>query len=148
MVNYRPMGKTELEVSEVGFGTWTLTSGRWGPVEPDRAVELLRYAYGAGVNYYDTSAVLDGGLGETLLAKAFSDKRELVVISTKIGYTAPGGPKDFSPAHLRRAVEASLARLGTTYIDVAQLHHPDMAAVSNEGMWAALEDLRSEGKIR
>ncbi len=61
MVNYRPMGKTELEVSEVGFGTWTLTSGRWGEFSPDQAVALLRRAYEAGINYFDTSAVHAGG---------------------------------------------------------------------------------------
>ena len=72
MVNYRPLGKTELEVSEIGFGTWTLTSGRWGAFSPELAVELLRYAYGQGVNYYDTSTVHAGGLGERLLATAFS----------------------------------------------------------------------------
>jgi len=148
MVNYRPMGKTELEVSEIGFGTWTLTSGKWGAFSPEQAVELLRYAYAQGINYYDTSAVHAGGLGERLLATAFKEQRELVVITTKVGYTAEGGPRDFSPEHLRKAVDASLARLESAYIDVLQLHHPDMAAVSNEAMWSALEDLRSEGKIR
>ncbi len=148
MVNYRPMGKTELEVSEIGFGTWTLTSGRWGSFAPEQAVELLQYAYAQGINYFDTSAVHAGGLGERLLAQAFKDKRDLVVVTTKVGYTSEGGPKDFSPDHLRKAVGASLARLESSYIDVLQLHHPDMAAVSNEAMWQVLEDLRSEGKIR
>ncbi len=148
MVNYRPMGKTELEVSEVGFGTWTLTSGRWGAFSPDQAVALLRRAYEAGINYFDTSAAQAGGLGETLLGTAFKDKRDLVVISTKVGYAAEGGARDFSPEHLRRAVDASLGRLGSSSIDLLQLHHPDPSAIEDERVWAALEDLRSEGKIR
>ena len=148
MVNYRPLGKTELEVSEIGFGTWTLTSGRWGAFSPEKAVELLQYAYSQGIVYFDTSAVQAGGLGEKLLASAFKDKREVVVISTKVGYTAEGGKRDFSPEHLRGAVDASLARLESSYIDVLQLHHPDLAAVGNEAMWQALEDMKAEGKIR
>jgi aryl-alcohol dehydrogenase-like predicted oxidoreductase len=148
VVNYRPLGKTEIEVSEVGFGTWTLTSGKWGPFPPEKAVELLRYAYAQGIVYFDTSGAQAGGLGEVLLAKAFGDTRDHVVITTKVGYTADGGRRDFSPDHLRRAVDGSLARLGSSYIDVLQLHHPDMAAVTNEGLWQALEDMKSEGKIR
>ena len=148
VVNYRPMGKTEIEVSEIGFGTWTLTSGKWGALPLEKAVELLQYAYSQGIVYFDTSAVQAGGLGEKLLAKAFKDKREMIVVTTKVGYTSEGGAKDFSPDHLRRAVEASLARLESSYIDVLQLHHPDLAAVSNEGMWEALEALKAEGKIR
>ena len=147
-MNYRPMGKTEIEVSEIGFGTWTLTSGKWGAFSPEKAVELLQYAYSQGIVYFDTSAVQAGGLGEQLLAKAFKDKREMIVVTTKVGGAADGGKKDFSPEHLRKAVDASLARLESSYIDVLQLHHPDMAAVTNEGMWQALEDLKSEGKIR
>ena len=148
MVNYRPLGKTEIEVSEIGFGTWTLTTGRWGAFSPEKAVELLQYAYSKGIVYFDTSAVQAGGLGEKLLASAFKDQRDLVVITTKVGYTAEGGKRDFSPDHLRRAVDASLARLESPYIDVLQLHHPDLAAIGNEAMWQALEDLKSEGKIR
>ena len=52
MVNYRPMGKSELEVSEVGFGVWTLASGRWGSFTDDQAVGLLHKAYDAGINYF------------------------------------------------------------------------------------------------
>ncbi len=146
MLNYRPMGKTELEVSEIGFGVWTLVSGRWGSFTEDAAVDLLRKAYDAGINYYDVSPLDGAGLGERILGKAFADKRELVVLSTKVGLT--DGRKDFSPAGVRKSVEESLGRLGTTYIDALQLHYPDAAAVTNPALWSTLEDLRAEGKIR
>ncbi|HYM39866.1 MAG TPA: aldo/keto reductase [Thermoplasmata archaeon] len=146
MLNYRPMGKTELEVSEVGFGLWTLASGRWGSFTEDRAVDLLRKAYDAGINYYDVSPMDGDGLGERFLGQAFADKRELVIISTKVGMT--GGRRDFSPAAVRKSVEESLSRLGTTYIDALQLHYPDAAAVSNPSLWQALADLQAAGKIR
>ncbi len=147
MVNYRPLGKTELEVSEVGFGVWTVASGQWGTFSDEAAVDLLRRAYDAGINYFDTSNVDSSGRGERLLGAAFSERRELVIISTKVGYT-PDGKRDFSPDHLRRSLDASLERLGSSYVDVLQLHHPTMSAVADEKVWATLEDLRAEGKVR
>lgn len=63
MLNYRPMGKTELEVSEIGFGLWTLASGRWGSFTEDQSVDLLRKAYDAGINYYDVSRATGTGSG-------------------------------------------------------------------------------------
>ncbi len=146
MLNYRPMGKTELEVSEVGFGLWTLASGRWGTFTEDQAVDLLRKAYDAGINYYDVSPQDGNGLGERFLGKAFADKRDLVILSTKVGQV--DGQRDFSPAGIRASVDESLGRLGTTFIDALQLHYPDAATVANPAVWQALEDLRSEGKIR
>ena len=146
MLDYRPMGKTELEVSEVGFGLWTLASGRWGAFAEDQSVDLLRKAYDAGINYYDVSPTDGNGLGERLLGKAFADKRELVILSTKVGMA--DGRRDFSPAGIRKSVDESLARLGTNYIDALQLHYPDAAAVADPAVWQTLDDLRSEGKIR
>ncbi len=146
MLNYRPMGKTELEVSEVGFGLWTLASGRWGSFTEDQAIDLLRKAYDAGINYYDVAPTDGAGLGERLLGKAFADKRELVIVSTKVG--SADGRRDFSPAGIRKSVDESLVRLGTTFIDALQLHYPDAAAVGNPAVWQTLEDLRNEGKIR
>jgi aryl-alcohol dehydrogenase-like predicted oxidoreductase len=146
VLNYRPMGKSELEVSEIGFGMWTLASGRWGTFTEEQALDLLRKAYEAGINYYDVSPADGDGLGERLLGKAFADKRELVILSTKVGLTE--GRRDFSPAAVRKSVDESLARLGTTYIDALQLHYPDAAAVANPVLWQTLLDLQGEGKIR
>lgn len=146
MLNYRPMGKTELEVSEVGFGLWTLASGKWGTFGEDQAIDLLRKAYDAGINYYDVAPSDGNGLGERLLGKAFADKRDLVIISTKVGLA--DGRRDFSPPGIRKAVDESLARLGTTFIDALQLHYPDAATVANPAVWQTLEDLRNDGKIR
>ena len=96
MVNYRPLGKSELEVSEVCFGVWTLASGRWGSFTDDQAVDLLHKAYDAGINYFDVSPTDGAGRGEQLLGQAFRDKRELVIISSKAGRSEAGA--DFSPA--------------------------------------------------
>jgi aryl-alcohol dehydrogenase-like predicted oxidoreductase len=140
------MGKTELEVSEVGFGLWTLASGRWGAFSEAEGVDLLRKAYDAGINYFDVSPTDGDGFGERLLGRAFADKRELVIISSKAGLV--GGRRDFSPSGIRKSVDESLARLGSAYIDALQLHYPDAAAVANPALWQTLNDLQSEGKIR
>ncbi len=146
MVNYRPMGKSELEVSEVGFGVWTLASGRWGEFSDDQAVDLLHKAYDAGINYFDVAPTDGAGRGERLLGRAFQDKRELVIISSKVG-RADGGI-DFSPASIRKSLDATLDRLASSYVDVLQLHYPDAATVANAGVWQTLEALKSEGKAR
>ena len=140
------MGKTELEVSEIGLGMWTLVSGRWGSFTDEQAIDFLRKAYDAGVNYFDTSPIDGAGRGEALLGKAFAEKRELVVLTSKVGRT--DGGTDFSPAGIRSSVEASLDRMGTPYLDAVQLHYPDAGTVANPAVWQVLEDLRSEGKIR
>ena len=146
MLNYRPLGKTELEVSEIGFGLWTLASGRWGTFSDEQAVDLLRKAYDAGINYFDVSPTDGAGRGESLLGQAFADKRELVIVSSKVGLA--DGRRDFSPAAIKASVDGSLARLGSSYIDALQLHYPDAATVANPAVWSTLEELKADGKIR
>jgi aryl-alcohol dehydrogenase-like predicted oxidoreductase len=146
VVNYRPLGKTELEVSEIGFGLWTLASGRWGRFEDDQAVDLLHKAYDAGINYFDVAPTDGDGRGERLLGEAFRDRRELVIISSKAGRT--GGSPDFTPASVRASLEKTLDRLASPYVDVLQLHYPDASTVANPAVWQALEGLKTEGKIR
>src|SRR5881275_152416 len=103
-LNYRPMGKTELEVSEVGFPLWPVASGAWGSFSDEQAMDLLRKAYDAGINYFDVAPTDGNGRGESLLGKTFQDRRELVIISSKVG-RADGRP-DFSPG----AIKASSTR--------------------------------------
>lgn len=146
MLNYRPMGKAELEVSEIGFGAWTLVSGRWGSFTDDQAIDLLRKAYDAGINYFDVSPTDGAGRGEALLGKAFAEKRELVILTTKVGRA--DGPADFSSSGVKRSVAASLERMGTSYIDAVQLHYPDASTIANPATWQALDELCLDGKIR
>src|SRR5438034_816379 len=100
-LNYRPMGKTELEVSEVGFPLWPVASGAWGSFSDEQAMDLLRKAYDAGINYFDVAPTDGNGRGESLLGKTFQDRRELVIISSKVG-RAEGRP-DFSPGAIKAA---------------------------------------------
>src|SRR5437879_6892826 len=135
------MGKSELEVSEVGFGVWTLASGRWGSFTDDQAVDLLHKAYDAGINYYDVSPTDGAGRGEQLLGHAFQDKRELVIISSKAGRSEAGA--DFSPASIRKSLEGALGRLGSSYVDLLEVPYPDAAKVGHAADWPTLGRLES-----
>ncbi|HZF59949.1 MAG TPA: aldo/keto reductase [Rubrobacter sp.] len=156
-MKYRTLGGTEIAVSEVGFGVWTVSTGWWGEVDDARSVRLLRQAYEQGINYFDTADTYGSGKGETILADAFGHMRENVVISTKIGYdfynhTARRGqqerPQNWSESFLRFALEQSLKRLGTDYVDFLQLHNTKMDAVENGDLFALMEAFKEEGKIR
>src|SRR5437867_11997682 len=107
------MGKSELEVSEVGFGVWTLASGRWASFTDDQAVDLLHKAYDAGINYFDVSPTDGGGRGERLIGQAFGDKREHVIVSSKVGRSATGA--DVSMPSVRTLSWGTLERLGSSY---------------------------------
>ena len=156
-MNYRSLGNTDIRVSEVGFGVWTVSTGWWGEVVEERSVELLRKAHEAGINYFDTADTYGSGLGETLLADAFGHMRNEVVISTKIGYdfytnTERRGqqarPQDWSEDFIRFALDKSLERLDTDYIDFLQLHNTQMDAVENDELFGLMEELKEQGKIR
>jgi aryl-alcohol dehydrogenase-like predicted oxidoreductase len=156
-MRYRNLDGTDIAVSEVGFGVWTVSTGWWGEVDDGRSVRLLREARERGINYFDTADTYGSGKGETLLADAFSHMREDVVISTKIGYdfynhTARRGqqerPQDWSEPFIRFALEQSLKRLDTDYVDFLQLHNTKMDAVDDDDLFALMEQFKDEGKVR
>jgi aryl-alcohol dehydrogenase-like predicted oxidoreductase len=156
-VRYRALPRTDVSVSEIGFGVWTLATGWWGDKDDREAVALLRAALERGITLYDTADSYGNGRGETILAEAFAGRRDEVVYSTKVGYdwyshSGPRGqrelPHDWSPAFVRRSCERSLERLGTDRIDVYQLHNPRMDAIGSDELFATLGDLVAEGKVR
>src|SRR5919205_758721 len=156
-MKYRGLGNTDIRISEVGFGVWTVSTGWWGEVDDERSVRLLRLAHERGINYFDTADTYGSGLGETLLADAFGHMRDEVVISTKIGYdfynhTARRGqqerPQDWSEDFIRFALEQSLKRLDTDYIDFLQLHNTKMDAIENDALFELMDEFETEGKIR
>jgi len=155
-MRYRRFGQSELVVSEVGFGVWTLASDWWGHVDDKQG--LLHAALDAGINFIDTAPVYgDGGLGEELLAEVLATHRDEIVLTTKCGYDIeadrkyPGQserPHDWDPASIRHQLEGSLRRLGIEHIDLYQLHNPRIEPILADDLWAELEALRSEGKVR
>ena len=157
-MQYRALGDTGLTVSAVGFGVWTVSTTMWGIEDDAVGLHLLRRALDLGVTFYDTADVYGDGKGETLLADAIGNRRDEITIATKFGYdfyTTPGlqpgqreRPHDWSPAYIRKACEASLRRLNTDHIDLYQLHNPRVDALARDDTFAALEELKAEGKIR
>ena len=160
-MRYRLFPGTDIKVSEVGFGTWTLSTGWWGEKTDDEAIEILRCALDVhGVTFFDTADTYGNGRGERQLAQAFRGQRHRVVYSTKIGYdiydpaaqSARRGqnelPQKFDRDYMRFAVEKSLERLETDHIDVLQLHNIKMEHVRDASIWQALREMKDEGLIR
>ena len=158
-MRYRTIAGTEIEISEVGFGVWTISSGWWGEHGDEAAVTLLRQAYDRGINFFDTADTYGNGRGETILAQAFPGAdRDDIVISTKFGYDWQSNignrreghqeaPHRFDVEFLKQALEGSLRRLDTDHIDLYQLHNVRMEHLELDDVWTFLDKARRDGKI-
>jgi aryl-alcohol dehydrogenase-like predicted oxidoreductase len=158
-MRFRTYKNTDLTVSEIGFGLWTVSTGWWGNFTEGEAISLMHKAFDLGVRLFDAADTYGNGLSEELIAKAFPNQRDEIVIATKVGYDfvhhgeARGRgqreiPQDFSPDAVRRATDAALKRLKTDRIDLLQLHNIRMDQVYDDALWKALEALKSAGKTR
>ena len=156
-MKYRRLGTTDLEVSEVGFGVWTVGTNWWGKIDEQEGVRLLVKAYDLGINFFDTADTYGDGYGEEVLAKALERKRNDIIIATKFGYDIYSNipreghqerPQDFSPEFIRYACEQSLRRLKSDHIDLYQLHNPRMDTIEKDEVFDLLDDLVKEGKVR
>jgi len=160
-MRYRTFPGTSISVSEVGFGTWTLSTGWWGDKTDAEAVAMLRSALDVhGVTFFDAADAYGNGRAERQLAEAFRGRRSEVVLATKVGYdiydeaavASRRGQQELpmrtDPAFLRYAVDRCLERLETDYIDVLQIHNAKMEHVRDAELWGTLRDLKREGKIR
>ena len=158
-MRFRTYKNTDLRVSEVGFGLWTISTGWWGNFTEGEAIALMHKAFDLGITLFDAADTYGNGLSEELIAKAFPNQRDEIVIATKVGYDfvhygeARGRgqreiPQDFSPKAMIRATNAALNRLKTDRIDLLQLHNIRMEQVYEDALWTTLKELRSEGKIR
>lgn len=141
----RRLGNAGLYVSEVGIGC----NNFGGRIDARAAREVVDAALDHGINFFDTADVYGGQESERLLGQALGSRRDRAIIATKFGM--PTGPslqeKRGSRRYVRRAVEASLTRLGTDWIDLYQIHAPDPATPIAETL-SVLDDLVREGKVR
>ena len=152
-MRYRPLGHTGLQVSEIGFGAWgiggaTRGATSYGPTDDAESVRALRKALELGITFYDTSDIYGAGHSERLIGQAFRAMRSRVVIASKAGFLEHDGPQDFSPAHLCAALERSLERLQTEYLDLLQLHSPSADVLVREEVLTTLQALKRQGAIR
>ena len=160
-MDMRTLGRAGIEVSPVGFGCWAIggpfsnPAGEplgWGEVDDDESVRAIRRAVELGVTFFDTADVYGAGHSERVLGKALEGRRDQVVIATKWGNTFDESTRvmhdqDGSVEYVRKAVQASLDRLGTDYLDLYQLHFDTTDEIALP--WReACEDLVREGLIR
>lgn len=153
-MEYRRLGASGLHVPALSFGAGTFGGrgelfGAWGDTDAEQARRLVDISLDAGVNMFDTADVYSDGASEEVLGAAVQGRRDRVLLSTKATLPTGPGPADAGSgrARLIGAVEASLRRLGTDYIDLFQLHAFD-AGTPVEEVVAALDDLVRAGKIR
>ncbi len=157
-MKYRTLPHSDITVSEVGFGLWTTATNWWGEMTDADAVALLREAHELGITFYDAADTYGNGRSEEQLAAAFGARRGEVVYATKFGYDwySYSGerkgqneiPQDFSPAFVRKALEGSLQRLKTDYVDVWQVHNARMEQVRDGELIGLLDAFKAEGKIK
>jgi aryl-alcohol dehydrogenase-like predicted oxidoreductase len=143
-VRYRRLGRTGVRLSELGLGT--LSFG--GDTDEAEAGRMVRRCLDAGVNHFDCADIYQGGAAEEVLGRLVAGVRDDVLLATKVGFpTGPGvNERGASALHLRRAVEASLRRLGTDRVDLLYLHRFDQRTDLDLTL-RALDDLVRAGKV-
>lgn len=147
-MKYRELGRTGWAVSEVSFGAWAI-GGSWGPVDDQESMRALHRAVDLGVNFIDTADVYGNGRSERLIGQLLRERRERIYVATKAGRGAePHTEANYAPERLREFVERSLRNLRTEAIDLLQLHCPPNSVYYNPDVFASLERLAEEGKIR
>lgn len=157
-MKYRTLAGTDIKVSEIGFGLWTLVTGRWGRFTEFEAAAMLHRAFDLGVNFFVTADVDAEGAGEELLARAFRPQGEEITIAVKVGYDfyhaqarlrSNGKPSvQFTPEYIRFAVDKALRRLKCERIDLLQLHDVTGEVIQHLELQGTLETLKQAGKIR
>ena len=158
-MQHRTLGNTGIRVSEIGFGGWAVggaaeasgTPFGWGRTNDDESLAAIRRARDLGVTFFDTADSYGFGRSESLLGIVLSRKRQDVVIATKVGVTRSADTalrKDFSKQHIFSAIDGSLRRLRSDYVDLYQAHNPTIEQLRREEIQEAMERLQEIGKVR
>ena len=147
-MNTRPFGRTGWQVSEVSFGAWAIGSA-WGAVDDTESIAAMHTCIDNGVNLFDTADVYGDGHSERLISSILKQRSEPVYVLTKAGrrlnpHTADG----YTQANLTSFIERSLTNLGVDSLDLVQLHCPPTEVYYRPEVFAALDDLVTEGKIK
>ncbi len=155
-MHYRTLGRTGLEVSEIGYGAWGIAGDAWLGAKDEESLKALNRAVDLGLNFIDTALAYGEGHSERLVGKVVAERDEAIRVATKVPpknriWPAPSGlhPDEVFPGdYVRECTERSLENLGFETIDVQQFHVWQDEWLG-EGDWQeAVEDLKSEGKIR
>ncbi len=152
-MEYRRLGPSDMNVSEIGFGTWAIGGDAWGPVEDAASIAAMERALELGINFIDTTDVYGNGHSETLVAQVLKGRRDQVIVSTKGGLMGHHRDPKREPVYDRpqkvvEACEASLRRPETDYIDVYFCHIWWDKPEETEAFMQAFEWLKRDGKVR
>ncbi len=148
-MNDRALGRTAFNVSEISFGAWAI-GGAWGDVDDSVSLRALHSAIDAGVNFIDTADVYGDGRSERLIAKLKSERpRDTIHVATKAGRRLPEQTVEgYSRENLTAWIDRSLENLATHSLDLVQLHCPPTDVYYEPEVFAILDDLKQQGKIR
>lgn len=156
-MQYRKFGKTELYVSEIGFGAWAIGGGAmvggtaigWGDTNDSEAANAIQVSLDQGINFFDTADIYGLGHSEALLGRVLKGRKD-VIIATKVGNVARNGQFtfDYSRQYILQACEASLGRLNRETIDYYQLHTARLSHFQQGECIEAMQTLQQQGKIR
>jgi aryl-alcohol dehydrogenase-like predicted oxidoreductase len=143
-VESRRLGKTNREVSEIGFGAWAV-GGSWGETDDSVSLDAMNAAVDAGVTFFDTADVYGDGRSERLIARLLRERSEDLMVATKFGRREPQLVENYTYDNLRRWLERSLENLGIPRADLVQLHCPPWDAYYTPSVFEACDRLVDEG---
>jgi aryl-alcohol dehydrogenase-like predicted oxidoreductase len=147
-MNYRPLGRTGWNVSEISFGAWAI-GGAWGEVSDEESLAALNQAIDSGINFLDTADVYGNGRSHRLIAQLKKSRKEEIIVATKIGRRLPKQTVEgYSRANIVGWVEDNLRDLNTESLDLVQLHTPTTSLYYHPEIFGVLDDLVTAGKIR
>ena len=143
----RALGKSGIQVSEIGLGCWQL-GGDFGPVEDDRAEDILRTADEQGISFWDTADVYGSGQSERRIAAFLRNSTAKPFVTTKVGRSPEIYPDSYTKENVRKSIEGSAARLNVDAIDLVQLHCVPPAILKAGDIIDWMEEFRKDGLIR
>jgi len=146
-VNKRRLGKSGMQVSEVGLGCWQL-GGDFGPLEEDRAQAILQTACHADINFFDTADVYGAGMSEKRIADFQRKNDSNILIATKVGRGAGLFPDGYTRKKVRDSIEASTKRLDTDCLDLVQLHCVPLEVLKTGELSGWMDEFQQQGLIR
>jgi len=146
-VKTRRLGKTNREVSEIGFGAWAI-GGSWGETVDSTSISAMNAAVDSGVTFFDTADVYGDGRSERLIAQLLRERDEPLVVATKFGRRAPLEVGQYTYENLRGWLERSRENLGVETVDLVQLHCPPWEAYYTPSVFEACDRLVEEGLVR
>lgn len=157
-MKYRTLGFTDVEVSEISLGCWTMgglnwvngVPNGWANVDEKEITEAVNYAIEKGVNHFDNADVYGNGRAERMLARILGKRTNNFIIATKIGWFPGTAEHAYEPKHIRHQCEQSLINLKRDYIDLYYFHHGDFGENDKylDNAIEVMHKLREEGKIR